>query len=45
MDDNGTAEHTLGANQFDLLICDATSGIALAVGLEITKVANVALAI
>lgn len=45
MDDNGAAEDALRANQLDLLISNATGGVPLTVGLEVSKVANMAFAI
>ena len=39
------ANNALRANQLDQLIIDAALGIALAVGLEVTQITNVALVI
>jgi hypothetical protein len=37
------ADDALGADQLDELVLDAALGVALAVGLDVTEVANVAL--
>jgi len=43
VDNNGAAENTLGADQLDELVTDRALGVALAVGLEVAQVTNVAL--
>lgn len=45
MNDNRAAEHALRADQLDELVGDGTLGVALAIGLEVTEVANVTLAV
>ena len=45
MHDNRAAEHALRPNQLDLLVLDRSLGVALAVGFEVTEVADVALAV
>lgn len=45
MHDDRPAEHALGANELDLLVRDGTLGVALAVRLEVTEVADVAFAV
>ena len=45
VDDDGAAEHALGADQLDELVGDAALGVALAVRLEVAQVADVALAV
>jgi hypothetical protein len=42
---NGAANNALGANQLDQLVGDAALSIALAVGLEVAQVTDVALVI
>lgn len=45
VDDDGAAEDALGADQLDVLVGDGALGVALAVGLEVAEVTNVALAV
>lgn len=45
MDNDGAAEHTLRADELDLLVRNATIGVTLTIGLEIAKVTDMALAI
>jgi hypothetical protein len=45
VDDNGAAEDALRADQLDELVRDGALGVALAVGLEVAQVADVALAV
>lgn len=45
MDDDGAAENALGADQLDVLVGDGALGVALAVGLEVAQVTDVALAV
>lgn len=45
VDDDGAAEDALGADQLDELVRDGALGVALSIGLEVTQVANVALAV
>lgn len=42
MHDDGTAQDALGTDQFDQLVGDGALGVTLGVGLEVTKVADVA---
>lgn len=43
--DDGAAQHALRADQLDVLVGHAARGVALAVGLEVAKVADVALGV
>lgn len=45
VNDNGTADDALGANQLDQLVRGAALSIALAVGLEVAQVTDVALVV
>jgi hypothetical protein len=45
VDDNSAAKNALGADQLDELVRDGALGVALAVGLEVAQVADVALAV
>lgn len=45
VDNDGAAEDALGADQLDELVGDGALGVALAVGLEVAQVTNVALVI
>jgi hypothetical protein len=45
VDDNRAADHALGSDQLDELVRHAALAVALAVGLEVAQVANVALAV
>lgn len=42
VDDDGTADDALGADQLDELVLDGTAGVALRVRVEVAEVANVA---
>ena len=42
---DSAAQHALGTDQLDELVGDAALGVALAVGLEVAQVADVALAV
>ena len=43
VDDNGTANDALGADQLDQLVCDTSLRIALTISLEVAQVTDVAL--
>lgn len=43
VDNDGTAEDALGADQLDELVGDGTLGVALTIGLEVAQVTNVTL--
>jgi len=45
VNDNGAANDALGANQLDQLVRGAALSVALAVGLEVTQVTDVALVV
>jgi hypothetical protein len=45
VDNDGTAEDALGADQLDELVGDGALGVALSIGLEVAQVTNVALVI
>lgn len=45
VDDDGAAKHALRADQLDHLVADGALGVALAVGLEVAQVTDVALAV
>lgn len=45
MHNDGAAEHALRTDQLDELVGDGALGVALAVSLEVAKVADVALAV
>ena len=45
VDNDGAAEDALGADQLDELVGDGALGVALAIGLEVAQVTNVALVV
>ena len=45
VNDNSAANDALGANQLDQLVCGAALSVALAVGLEVAQVTDVALVV